>query len=423
MSSAEEVFELRRQIPTALDIHNEERKIEDVKANEKIWTCTHCGQPLILQRQPGCLPFWRHYPNSNACDLKTDLFTRKTEGNIKKLDNMIMQIAKANPDRDKIIVKCTIYDIMEIAGHYVRDRSKLVPKEIPLTELIESDRYTIMDGNYIDIATATRDHKGLLLNLEGQCFTIDHPGITVETHLTDVEKEMIDLFHYDTDYLVNKYSKNLIVNSVATYMKDKHVRPWLKDYIIKRLKSLQYTHNSVPYNELNKEDAWEFITTLITKGIGDFDFFIGIKNMYLHFLRYENLNKKDRYGHDLYRFHVDFIKIDNLMIFFDPRVDINSNDIEEYSFSITLGLRYPLRNNHNFIKLYITNDRRIAWKLETPRTNHPDRPEYLFYYFKDDEKNVLPFHIIRSLYKDDIPEFNTLKYMNMFDCTYTGYCG
>lgn len=422
MSSAEEVFELRRQIPTTLDIHNEERKIEDVKANEKIWTCTHCGQPLILTSKLG-LPYWRHHPKSNDCVLKTDLFTRKTADNIKRLDNIIMKTARTNPNTaTKIIVKCTIYDIMEIAGHYVRDRSKLVPKEVPLSELIASDRYTIMDDNYIDIATATRDRKGLLLNLEGKCFDVDHPGITVETDLTDVEKEMIDLFHYDTDYLKNKFSKKLIVNSVAAYMKDKHVRPWLKEHIINKLKSLQYTHNSVPYNELSKEEAWEFISTLITVGIGDFDFFIGIRNMYLHFSRYENLNKKDRYGHDLYRFHVDFIKIDNTMIFFDPRVGINDN-IEEYSFSITLGLRYPLRNNHNFIKLYITNDRRMAWTLETPRINHSSSGAYLFYYFKDDEKNVLPFRTIRSMYKDDIPEFNTLKYMNVFDCIYTSYCG
>ena len=251
-------------------------------------------------------------------------------------------------------------------------------------------------------------------------YGINHPGVTVETDLTDVEKEMIDLFHYDIDYLKNEFSKNLIVNSVAAYMKDKHVRPWLQEHVINRLKSLEYTHNSVPYNELSKESIWKFITTLINEAIGEQDF--EISNMYLHFLRYENLNRNDRNGRSLYRFHVDYIKIDNTMIFYDPRVEINS-DIEEYSFSITLGLRYPLRNSHNFIKLYKTNDRRIAWRLETPEINHSSSGAYLFYYFKDDEKNVLPFHIIRSLYKDDIPKFNTLKYMNMFDCIYTGYCG
>ena len=334
---------------------------------------------------------------------------------------MIMKSASTNHNTaTNITVKCTIYDIMEIAGHYVRDRSKLVPKELPLSELMESDRYAIIDNNYTDIARAVKENGGLILNLEGELYGINHPGVTVETDLTDVEKEMIDLFHYDIDYLKNEFSKNLIVNSVAAYMKDKHVRPWLQEHVINRLKSLEYTHNSVPYNELSKESIWKFITTLINEAIGEQDF--EISNMYLHFLRYENLNRNDRNGRSLYRFHVDYIKIDNTMIFYDPRVEINS-DIEEYSFSITLGLRYPLRNSHNFIKLYKTNDRRIAWRLETPEINHSSSGAYLFYYFKDDEKNVLPFHIIRSLYKDDIPKFNTLKYMNMFDCIYTGYCG
>ena len=422
MSSTEEAFELRRQIPIALDIHLEVRRIEDVKANENIWTCAHCGQPLILQRLPGHLPFWRHNPNSNSCVLKTDLFTHKTANNIKRLDSMIMRSANTNHNPNtKIIVKCTIYDIMEIAGHYVRDRSKLVPKELPLSELMESDRYTIIDNNYTDIARAVKENGGLILNLEGELYGINHPGVTVETDLTDVEKEMIDLFHYNTDYLKNKFSKNLIVNSVAAYMKDKHVRPWLQEHVINRLKSLEYTHNSIPYNELSKENIWRFITTLINEAIGEQDF--EIRNIYLHFSRYENLNRNDRNGRELYRFHIDYIKIDDTMIFYDPRVEIDSNDIEEYSFSITLGLRYPLRNTHNFIKLYKINSGTIAWTLETPEINHSNSGAYLFYYFKDDEKNVLPFHIIRSLYKDDIPKFNTLKYMNMFDCIYTGYCG
>lgn len=433
MSSTEEVYELRRRIPKALDIHNEERKIEDVKANEKIWTCIHCGQPLTLHRPRRYPPYWAHNPKSNDCVLKTNIFTHKTVDNIKKLDHMIMEMTNANPNTEKkIIVKCTIYKIVEIAGHYVRDCYDLVPKEvtkeitkeepknIPLSDLREEDREIIINNNYTKIAEAVKEHKGLFLELEGEIYDIDHPGITVEIHFTDVEKEMIRLFYYGTDYLKNYFSKDLIINSVAAYMKDKHVRLWLQEYVINRLKSLERTHDSVPNNELSRAEAWRFISMLINETIGEHDF--EIKNMHLHFSLYEKLKEHDNYGNTCFRFHIDYIYVGDLKIQFSAyynhdKKPLHPDPSKSYGFCITCGFSNfkTIFKGNEYLKLYKENGT-VMKKIDKPKL--PAKTNTLAYYFDSDEENVLPFYVIRSLYNKDVCYFNVLKHNNVFNAVY-----
>ena len=92
---------------------------------------------------------------------------------------------------------------------------------ISFDKLKDDDSLSLIHENFHDIIKLYKENgSSLLLKLNKEFYDINDESIVVETDLTKVEKELIKMFYGENRILENKFHKNILMRSIAKYLKE-----------------------------------------------------------------------------------------------------------------------------------------------------------------------------------------------------------